>query len=59
MAVEIPGAGFRIAGYIDRLDISGDGRHALQPEPTLHRVAVHLAVNGIKAHVLNHRCVDA
>ena len=27
-SVEIPGAGFRIAGYIDRLDISGDGRHA-------------------------------
>ena len=24
--VEIPGTGFRIAGYIDRLDISGDGR---------------------------------
>jgi len=28
-AVEIPGAGFCIAGYIDRIDISGDGRHAL------------------------------
>lgn len=28
-AVEIPGTGFRIAGYIDRLDISGDGRRAL------------------------------
>ena len=27
--VEIPGAGFRIKGYIDRLDISGDGLHAL------------------------------
>ena len=27
--VEIPGTGFRIAGYIDRLDISGDGRRAL------------------------------
>jgi hypothetical protein len=27
--VEIPGAGFRIAGYIDRLDISGDGRRVL------------------------------
>jgi len=27
--VEIPGTGFRIAGYIDRLDISGDGRGAL------------------------------
>lgn len=27
--VEIPGCGFRIAGYIDRLDISGDGRRAL------------------------------
>ncbi len=27
--VEIPGAGFRIAGYIDRLDISGDGQRAL------------------------------
>ncbi len=27
--VEIPGTGFRIAGYIDRLDISADGRHAL------------------------------
>lgn len=27
--VEIPDAGFRIAGYIDRLDISGDGRRAL------------------------------
>jgi len=29
MVVEIPGAGFRIAGYIDRLDISGDGQRAL------------------------------
>ncbi|WP_377830847.1 PD-(D/E)XK nuclease family protein (plasmid) [Bradyrhizobium lupini] len=28
-SVEIPGTGFRIAGYIDRLDISGDGRCAL------------------------------
>ena len=28
-SVEIPGTGFRIAGYIDRLDISGDGRRAL------------------------------
>ncbi len=27
--VEIPGAGFRINGYIDRLDVSGDGRRAL------------------------------
>lgn len=27
--VEIPGAGFRIKGYIDRLDISGDGRRVL------------------------------
>jgi hypothetical protein len=27
--VEIPDAGFRIAGYIDRLDISGDARRAL------------------------------
>jgi hypothetical protein len=27
--VEVPGAGFRIAGYIDRLDLSGDGLHAL------------------------------
>jgi hypothetical protein len=27
--VEIPGAGFRIGGYIDRLDISADGRRAL------------------------------
>ncbi len=27
--VEIPGAGFRINGYIDRLDISGDGKRAL------------------------------
>jgi hypothetical protein len=27
--VEIPDTGFRIAGYIDRLDISGDGRQAL------------------------------
>lgn len=27
--VEIPGAGFRISGYIDRLDISGDGQRAL------------------------------
>ena len=27
--VEIPDTGFRIAGYIDRLDISGDGRRAL------------------------------
>ena len=26
--VAIPGAGFRIRGYIDRLDISADGRHA-------------------------------
>ena len=28
-SVEIPGTGFRIAGYIDRLDISADGRRAL------------------------------
>ena len=28
-AVEIAGAGFNIAGYIDRLDISADGRRAL------------------------------
>ena len=28
-AVEIAGAGFAIAGYIDRLDISADGRRAL------------------------------
>ena len=28
-AVEIAGAGFKIAGYIDRLDISADGRRAL------------------------------
>ena len=27
--VAIPGAGFRIAGYIDRLDLSPDGGHAL------------------------------
>jgi hypothetical protein len=27
--VEIPGGDFRVSGYIDRLDISGDGRHAL------------------------------
>ncbi len=27
--VEIPGTSFRILGYIDRLDISADGRHAL------------------------------
>jgi hypothetical protein len=27
--VEIPGVGFRIAGYIDRLDIAGDGSRAL------------------------------
>lgn len=27
--VEIPGTGLRIAGYIDRLDISGDGKRAL------------------------------
>ena len=27
--VEIPDTGFRISGYIDRLDISGDGRQAL------------------------------
>ena len=27
--VEIPDTGFRIAGYIDRLDISGDGKRAL------------------------------
>ena len=27
--VEIPGAGFRINGYIDRLDISSDGKRAL------------------------------
>lgn len=27
--VEIHGTGFRISGYIDRLDISGDGRRAL------------------------------
>ncbi|MDW9414214.1 PD-(D/E)XK nuclease family protein [Sinorhizobium meliloti] len=29
MTVEIPTTGFRVAGYIDRLDISGDGRRAL------------------------------
>ena len=28
-SVEIPDAGFRIAGYIDRLDIAGDGQRAL------------------------------
>ncbi|MHB8241772.1 MAG: PD-(D/E)XK nuclease family protein [Solirubrobacteraceae bacterium] len=28
-SVEIPGAGFQIDGYIDRLDIAGDGRRAL------------------------------
>ncbi|MQV20287.1 PD-(D/E)XK nuclease family protein [Sinorhizobium meliloti] len=28
MTVEIPTTGFRVAGYIDRLDISGDGRRA-------------------------------
>jgi len=28
-SVKIPGADFRIAGYIDRLDIAGDGRRAL------------------------------
>ena len=27
-AVEIPSAGFRVRGYIDRLDISADGRYA-------------------------------
>ena len=27
--VEVPGAGFHIAGYIDRLDVSPDGRRAL------------------------------
>ena len=27
--VEIPDTGFSIAGYIDRLDISGDGKRAL------------------------------
>ena len=27
--VEVPGTGFRIAGYIDRLDVSRDGRQAL------------------------------
>src|SRR5690606_30790554 len=27
--VEIPGAGFRINGYIDRLDLSGDSKRAL------------------------------
>ena len=27
--VEVPGTGFRIAGYIDRLDVSPDGRQAL------------------------------
>ena len=27
--VEIPGTGFRISGYIDRLDVSSDGCHAL------------------------------
>jgi RecB family exonuclease len=29
LPVTIPGAGFCIAGYIDRLDIAGDGRRAL------------------------------
>lgn len=28
-AVQIPGCGFRINGYIDRLDLSGDGHRAL------------------------------
>ncbi|WP_339913385.1 PD-(D/E)XK nuclease family protein [uncultured Brevundimonas sp.] len=28
-AVEIPDTGFRISGYIDRLDVSGDGQRAL------------------------------
>jgi hypothetical protein len=27
LPVEIPGTGFRIGGYIDRLDIAGDSRH--------------------------------
>ena len=27
--VEIPGTGFKIAGYIDRLDVSGDSRQAM------------------------------
>jgi hypothetical protein len=27
LPVEIPGTGFRIGGYIDRLDIAGDGQH--------------------------------
>lgn len=27
--VQIPGAGFRISGYIDRLDLAGNGRQAL------------------------------
>ena len=27
--VEVPGAGFRVAGYIDRLDVSPDGRRTL------------------------------
>lgn len=29
LAVEIPDTGFKISGYIDRLDVSGDGRRAL------------------------------
>ena len=29
MPVTIPETGFNIAGYIDRLDIAGDGKHAL------------------------------
>ena len=29
LTVEIPDTGFKISGYIDRLDVSGDGRRAL------------------------------
>jgi hypothetical protein len=42
--VEIPGVGFRIAGIIDRLDVSGDTRHALVRDYKTGRVPKNLIV---------------
>ena len=39
--VEIPGTGFRIAGYIDRLDLSTDGRRALVRDYKTGRTPTH------------------
>ena len=39
--MEIPDTGFRIAGYIDRLDLSTDGRHALVRDYKTGRTPTH------------------